>query len=135
MHETPRFPPDVIDAIDRIKGVRIRAGSEPHAFTGVWAVIVDGRVFVRSRTLRPNGWYLTFLGEPVGAIHVTSREIPIRAIPAKYEPLLDAIDEAYRLKYDEPSAARFVKHLTLARARATTTELVPDSTPPKTFSS
>ena len=40
--------------------LRIRAGAE-HRFIGIWAVVVDGRVFVRSWSLKPQGWYRTFL--------------------------------------------------------------------------
>jgi len=44
----------------------IRAGTEPHRFIGIWAVVVDGRVFVRSWSLKPRSWYRTFREDPVG---------------------------------------------------------------------
>ena len=60
----PRFPPELIDAIHRNRMLRIRAGTEPHRFIGIWAVVVDNRVFVRSWSLKPRSWYRTFLVEP-----------------------------------------------------------------------
>lgn len=56
------LPSSVVRAIDEssILGVRVGARSD-HRCIGIWAVIVDGRVFARSWTLKPGGWYRTFL--------------------------------------------------------------------------
>ena len=54
-----RFPQTTVEAIDRAKILGVRSGDE-HRFTGVWVVVVDGRVFVRSWYDKPNGWYRAF---------------------------------------------------------------------------
>jgi hypothetical protein len=50
-----------------------------HRFIGIWAVVVEGRVFVPSCILKPRSWYRTFLAEPRGAVMVAGREIGARA--------------------------------------------------------
>ena len=57
----------LVSAIDQSKILGIRAGARSdHRFIGVWPVVVDGRVFVRSWTLKPAGWLRTFLEDPLG---------------------------------------------------------------------
>ena len=103
----------------------IRAGTKPHRVIGIWAVVVEGRVFVRSWSLKPRSWYRAFLEEPRGVIQVSGREIPVRAVHTRSERLKDAIDRAYLEKYDTPGALKFARDLGRAKSRATTTELVP----------
>jgi hypothetical protein len=103
----------------------IRAGTKPHRVIGIWAVVVQGRVFVRSWSLKPRSWYRTFLEEPRGVIQVSGREIPVRAVHTRSERLKDAIDRAYLEKYDTPGALKFARDLGRGKSRATTTELVP----------
>jgi hypothetical protein len=68
-----RFPRDILAAIHDGKILGTRAGTEPHRFIGIWAVVVQGRVVVRSSRLKPRSWYRTFLKEPRGTIP-SSRE-------------------------------------------------------------
>ena len=120
-----RFPVKVVAAIRDGKVLGIRAGTRPHRIIGIWAVVVEGRVFVRSWSLKPRSWYRTFLEEPRGAIQVSGREIPVRAVRTRSERLKDAIDRAYLAKYHTPGSLRFARDLGRAKSRATTTELVP----------
>jgi hypothetical protein len=98
---------------------------QPHRIIGIWAVVVEDRVFVRSWSLKPRSWYRTFLEEPRGAIEVAGREIPIRAVRTRSERLKDAIDRAYLTKYDTPGSIKYAKDLGRKKSRETTTELVP----------
>ena len=125
MTRTTRFAPEVLDAIDRGKIIGIRAGSATHRFIGIWAVVVEGRVFVRSWSLKQRSWWRTFLEEPTGAITVAEREIPVRAIRTRSERLKDAVDRAYLEKYRTPGSIGYARELGQPRSRATTTELVP----------
>ena len=103
----------------------IRAGKAPHRFIGIWMVVVEGRVFVRSWSLKPRSWWRTFLAEPEGAVTVGGREHRVRAVQTRSERLKDAIDHAYLEKYDTPGSVRFARDLGRKRSRDTTTELVP----------
>ena len=104
--------------------IALRAGSKPHRFIRVWAVVVRGRVFVRSWSLRPRSWYRTLLLEPSGVARIGRKEIPFRAAPARGEALKAAVDRAYLRKYARPGEARYARDLCAPTSRATTTELI-----------
>ena len=120
-----RFPPKLLAAIDGAGILRIRAGMQPHRFIGIWAVVVEGRVFVRSWSLKPRSWYRTFLDEPRGAIEAAGREIRVRAVRTRSERLKDAIDRAYLKKYNTPGSLKYARDLGQKKSKETTTELVP----------
>ena len=121
----PRFPATVVAAIRDGQVLGIRAGKAPHRFIGIWAVVVEGRVFVRSWSLKPRSWYRTFLEEPRGRIQAAGREIPVRAVRTRSERLKDAVSRAYLAKYHTPGSIGYARDLGRGRSRATTTELVP----------
>ena len=50
-----RFSKPVLDLLADAVLVGLRAGTE-HRFTGVWVVVVKGRVFVRSWNDKATGW-------------------------------------------------------------------------------
>ena len=121
-----RFPEEILAAIRKGKILGIRAGTQPHRFIGIWAVVVD-RVFVRSWSLKPRSWYRTFLVEPHGAVQVDGREIPVRAVQTRSERLKAAVDQAYLEKYKTPGSIQYARDLGAEPSRNTTTELVPES--------
>jgi hypothetical protein len=127
MTAKPQFRDDTLAALRKSKGLRIRAGTGQHRFIGIWVVVVRDRVFVRSWSVKPNGWYRTFLDEPRGTIQVKDRKIAVRAIPIKGETLRDAIDRAYLDKYNTAWELKYAKDLGGAKSRDTTTEFVPQS--------
>jgi hypothetical protein len=120
-----RFPPDLLSQLRAGRMMGLRAGTRPHRFIHIWPVVVEGRVFVRSWSLKPRSWYRTFLEEPRGAIQIGGREVAVRAVRTRSERMKKAIDRAYLARYDSPGASRFARDLGRARSRATTTELVP----------
>jgi hypothetical protein len=119
------FTKPVLEAIRTGMIIGIRAGRAPHRFIGIWAVVVENRVFVRSWSLKPRSWWRTFLEDPRGRITVGTREIPVRAVQTRSERLKDEVDRAYLAKYKTPGSLRFARDLGRAKSRATTTELVP----------
>jgi hypothetical protein len=125
MRAERRFTDDILTAIRDGKIIGIRAGTKPHRFIGIWAVVVEGRVFVRSWSLKPRSWYRTFLEEPMGAINVLDTEIPVRAVRTRSERLKLAVSRAYLEKYNTPGSVKYAKDMGRAKSRATTTELVP----------
>ena len=120
-----RFPDDVVDELHRGKILGVRAGSEPHRFVGVWMVVVEGRLFIRSWSLKPRSWYRTFLVDPIGAVTIGKREFRVRAVQTRSERLKDAVSAAYAAKYNTPASKKYVRDLSGAKSRGTTTELVP----------
>lgn len=123
---TRRFSRAIVTAIDESKILGIRAGARSdHRFIGIWAVVVDGRVFARSWTQRAGGWYRTLLGERLGTIQVGEREVRMRAIRPRGTRIHDAIEAAYAKKYSTPGSRKYVRGFRTQRRRETTMELVP----------
>ena len=125
MSSSSRFPKATLSAIREGKILGIRAGTKPHRIIGIWVVVVEGRVFVRSWSLKPRSWYRTLLEEPRGVIEVDGRKIPVRAIFTRSERLKTAVDRAYREKYHTPGSLHFVNGFRIKKRRDTTTELAP----------
>ena len=120
-----RFPKKVVSAIRDAKILGIRAGTKPHRIIGIWAVVVENRVFVRSWGLKERGWYRSFLEEPVGVIVVDGREIPVRAVFTRSERLKKLVDRAYAEKFTTAWSRHFVRGFARSKKRRdTTTELV-----------
>jgi hypothetical protein len=120
-----RFPKAVVAAIHEGQVLGIRAGTGPHRVIGIWAVVVDGRVFVRSWGLKPRSWWRTFLEDPRGIIEVGGRTLRVRAVQTRSLRLKDAVNRAYLEKYHTPGALKFARDLGRKKSRETTTELVP----------
>ena len=120
-----RFPKEIVTAIRDAKILGIRAGTKPHRIIGIWAVVVEGRVFVRSYSLKPRSWYRTFLDEPRGIIEVDGKQIPVRPVFTRSERLKKLVDRAYAEKFPTPGSRIFVKGFREKQRRDTTTELLP----------
>lgn len=123
-----RFPDAILAKIhaDRILGIHAGTDSK-HRVIGVWAVVVDGRVFVRSWSLRPRSWWRTFLEDPYGEIFVARRKrgIKVRAAQVKSEKMKEKVSVAYREKYNTRGSIGYVEDMSRSPSRDTTTELIP----------
>ena len=121
-----KFSRPVVASIAKEKILGIRAGSGDHRFIGVWPVVVDGRVFIRSWGVKRTGWFEAFRADPRGIIQAAGREIRVKAITRTTERTKAAVDAAYAEKYTTPGAIKYVKGFARSkRRRDTTTELVP----------
>lgn len=120
-----RFPDDVLASIRKGKILGLRAGSGAHRFIGLWVVVVEDRVFVRSWGVTSGGWHDALRAEPHGTINVNGVEMAVRAVFTRSERLKDEVDGAYAEKYNTPGAAQYVRDLRGPASRATTTEFTP----------
>ena len=121
-----RLPRTVIAAAADASIMGIRAGAKTdHRYIGVWPIVVNGRLFARSWTMKKGGWWRSFLADPLGVIQVGDRQLRIRAIRVKSERLRDQIEEAYAHKYDTKASQKYVRGFRSRRRRETTTEFVP----------
>jgi hypothetical protein len=121
------FSDNILAVLRKSKGLRIRAGTGPHRFIDIWLVVVNDRVFVRSWSVTPRGWYWAFLEEPRGAIRIADHEIAVRAVRMRDKRVRDAVDRAYLDKYNTPGGIKYARDLGSAQSRATTLELRPFS--------
>ena len=119
-----RFSGPVLAALQKAKILGVRAGTE-HRYTGVWVVVVESRVFVRSWNDKPTGWYRAFRKEPNGSIQLSDREIPVRARPTRSERLQQAVSRAYAEKYPTKASLKWVTGFAEPIRAQTTLELVP----------
>jgi hypothetical protein len=119
------LPPSVVTAIDESHVLGVRAGSRStHRFIGIWPVVINGRVFGRSWSLKPDGWYHAFREDPRGAIRIGTRTIRVCAVHVRSEAIRDAIERAYAKKYPTPASRKYVRGFTTKRRRDATMEFV-----------
>jgi hypothetical protein len=125
MSEAGKFPRQVVESIREARILGIRAGTKPHRIIGIWAVVVEGRVFVRSYSLKPRSWWRTFQQEPRGVIEVNGKQFKVRPVFTRSERLKKLVDCAYAEKFPTPGSRVFVEGFKEKQRRDTTTELVP----------
>ena len=119
-----RFSGPELEELARAKILGVRAGAA-HCYTGVWVVVVDGRVFVRSWNDKPTGWYRAFQAQPLGSIQLAGRAIAVRARRLRGARLRDAVTRAYGGKYHTKASAKWVRGFAEPGRAATTLELLP----------
>jgi len=124
MATSKRFSKSDLERLDKSKILGVRSGTE-HRYTGVWVVVVEGRVFVRSWNNKPTGWYGAFREEPQGSISVGGQEMAVRARHARSERLRRAVSEAFAGKYNTKASEKWVIGFAEPERESTTLELVP----------
>ena len=127
MKPKPQVTDETLATINKDRILGIRAGEESHhRVIGIWVVVVDRRVFVRSYTMKPGGWWRTFLEDPYGEIFVSKRKrgIKVRAVQTRSEKLKDAVSAAYKEKYNTRGSVGYVEEMSRKPLRDTTMELV-----------
>ncbi len=125
MKSKNRFPDALLESIRKEKIIGIRAGSDStHRVIGIWAVVVERRVFVRSWSMKPRSWWRTFLEDPSGVMTIGTKEFRIRTVQTRSERLKDLVSAAYKEKYNTPGSVQFVKDMSGKKSRDTTTELI-----------
>src|SRR5262249_12929205 len=102
MKKNRQYSDEILRALRESIGLRLRAGSAGHRFIGIWHVIVKDRVFVRSWSVKENGWYRKLLEEPQGSIQVRKVETAVVAKRITNQAMCDAVDRAYLAKYNTP---------------------------------
>lgn len=125
MSKDATFADAVIEAIQNAKILGVRAGTE-HRYTGVWVVIVDGRVFVRSWNDKPTGWFRAFRKQPGGTLQVGELEVPVRAQLVRSARIRDAVSLAFGEKYNTKASRKWVEGFAEPARTLTTLEFVPD---------
>ena len=115
---------DIIEAARKAKIMGVRAGTE-HRYTGVWVVVVDNKIFARSWSDKPTGWFRAFKKEPTGTIQLGEREIPVLAKPVRSTRLRDAVTLAFAEKYNTKGSRKWVEGFAEPERVLTTLEFAP----------
>jgi hypothetical protein len=124
MSTSATFAEDVLEALVSAKILGVRAGAD-HRYTGVWVVVVDRRVFVRSWNDKPTGWFRAFRTQPIGTIQAGNLELPVRAKLPRSERIRDAVTAAFGRKYNTKGSRKWVEGFADPARVLTTLEFVP----------
>lgn len=89
--------------------------------TLIWAVEVDGELYVRAYNGQSSRWYQAALRQKAGRIVVAGQTKDVAFEPAD-EALSNRIDEAYQAKYRTSS---YLKPMIGTRARSATVRVMP----------
>ena len=118
------FAEAVAEAIQNAKILGVRAGTE-HRYTGIWVVVVEGRVFVRSWNDKPSGWFRAFVSQSSGTIQVGKIEVPVQAKLPRSARIRDAVTLAFAEKYNTKGSQKWVKGFAEPARVLTTLEFIP----------
>jgi len=124
MPKADTFDGDIVEKFRKAKILGVRAGTE-HRFTGVWVVVVDDRVFVRSWNDKPTGWFQAFRKEPRGTVQVGELELPVRGKVVRGARLRDAVTAAYGEKYPTKGSRKWVEGFADPARAVNTLEFLP----------
>lgn len=125
MPKADTFADDVVEAFRRAKIMGVRAGTE-HRYTGVWVVVVDGRVFARSWNDKPTGWFQAFRKQASGTVQVGDLEIAVRGRVVRSARLRDAVTAAYGEKYPTKGSRKWVEGFAEPERVVNTIEFIPE---------
>ena len=125
MSKADVFTDEIVEALRKAKILGVRSGTT-HRYTGVWVVVVDGRVFARSWSDKPTGWFRAFRKEPAGTIQAGDDEIPVRAKVVRSARLRDAVTAAFGEKYPTKGSKQWVDGFADPERAINTIEFVPE---------
>lgn len=124
MTKDATFTNDVVETLRKAKIIGVRAGSE-HGYTGVWVVVVDERIFARSWSDKPTGWFRAFKKQARGTIQAGELEIPVRGTVVRSARIRDAVTVAFAEKYPTKGSRKWVEGFAEPERAANTMEFVP----------
>ena len=124
MSKVDTFAAGVVDEFRKAKILGVRAGTE-HRYTGVWVVVVDGRVFARSWNDKPTGWFQAFRKQASGMVQVGDLEIPVRGKLVRSARLRDAVTVAFGEEYPTKGSQKWVAGFAEPERVANTIEFIP----------
>lgn len=124
MTKNSAFSGKVVEALRNAKILGVRSGTE-HRYIGVWVVVVDDRVFVRSWNDKPTGWFRAFKKEPTGMIQFGDREVRVRGKAVRSQKMRDAVTTAFAEKYNTKGSRVWVEGFAEPERVVNTLEFVP----------
>ena len=124
MPKADTFTDDVVEAFRKAKIMGVRAGTE-HRYTGVWVVVVEGRVFARSWNDKPTGWFQAFRKKPSGSVQVGDLELAVRGKLVRSARVRDAVTLAFGEKYPTKGSRKWVEGFADPARVVNTIEFIP----------
>ena len=118
-----KFSDGELETLRELAILGVRSGTK-HRYTAVWVVVLGRRVFARSWSDKPTGWYRAFRDHPQGSISLAKKSIPVRAAQTRSDRIRRAVSDAYAAKYDTKGSEKWVKGFAERQREATTVEFV-----------
>jgi hypothetical protein len=123
--EKNQFPKDELKKIDEADDLHIAPFREDGKTYGtptwIWAIVVNGNLYVRANNGANSRWYQSAIQQKTGRIHAAGLIKEARFEPAQGE-INKAIDEAYKKKYgDSPYLPAMISD----RSKAATVKITP----------
>ena len=121
------FSKAFLKCINETQITSVRAGKDREKFTGIWMVVVKGRIFARSYNLSERSWYTALSNGDGGDIKCGKEIIPVKGSkPADINSITEAINKAYAKKYlVKAYNQKWVDGLAEAERVARTMEFIP----------
>jgi hypothetical protein len=95
-----KFSKAFLKCINDTQITSIRVGKGREKFTGIWMVVVKGRIFGRSYYGAHKSWYTTFLNDEEGELKCPKEIVPVKGVnPKDLATITTAINKAYEKKY------------------------------------
>ena len=121
------WPVNQLDAIDRaeeLEVVTVRPDGSTRCPIAIWVVRVRDDVFVRSYRGENGAWYRHALTDGAGRIRVADLNQAVTCEPVTDGDAPEAIDDAYRAKYQRYGGS-YVTPMVANAAQAATLRLTP----------
>lgn len=113
-----------VGAAEELEIAPARADGSLRRATPIWVVRIDDDLYVRSYRGQDGRWFRTAQQSHEGEINAGGISKRVRFVESDNAQTADAIDQAYRSKY-ERYGARYVEPMVASNARAATLQLVP----------
>lgn len=95
-----KFSKALLKCITETQITSLRVGEGRDKFTGIWMVVVKGRIFGRSYYGAERSWYTAFLKDNKGDIKCGKEIIPVKGVkPQDIKSITKAINQGYERKY------------------------------------
>jgi len=114
----------IVEVARKAKIAGVRAGTE-HRYTGVWIVVIEDRLFVRSWNDKPTGWFQAFRKQSSGMLQLGELEIGVRCKLVHSSRLRDAVTKAFGEKYNTKGSQQWVQGFAEPERLVNTLEFVP----------
>ena len=95
--------------------------------TFIWSVVADGSLYIRPYNGQDSRWYQAAMQQGGGCVRIAGTESEVKLDPAD-PAVLDAVDEAYRAKYD---GSPYLAPMIAQGPRSTTVRVAPRRTETK----
>lgn len=111
-----------ISTADDLKIAPFRADGVTYGTpTWIWNVVVDGELYVRAYNGKDSRWYQSAVVQKAGQIHAAGMVKNVLFVTINDVHLNDAIDEAYKEKYN---GSPYMLHMIGEKAKAATVHII-----------